>query len=156
MPRDTPTILEKRPTADDSYEDEIAVLNAETPLPLTDDFIICISVWATELLTRRVQQAIFFGIFNDKAQLWLALGLYFNAADGKMFFFTYGEVSIGGIGLKQFIPIRTWHHICLQIDPNNQMATFAINGITVADKKPFGNSTLPPTFIQACILLLSN
>ena len=160
VPRDSLKVLERRPNADadadDSNEDRIAVLNTDSPLQLTDDFIICISVWAQELRTRLLQTDIFFLIMNDKRELWLALGLYFNAATRKMFLFTKGELSIQGSGLEQFIPIRSWHHICLEIDPNNQMATFAMNGITVAEKQHFGNSTMPPTLIKACISHLNN
>ena len=89
-------------------------------------------------------------INNDDNTFWLGIGLSYNK-------FNKLALSLGGIldrrgkGIDNVIPVRTWHHICIEIDLNNQTLSAALDGITVIENTAFRNMIPAPSSIQVGI-----
>ena len=146
MQKDTGTIKH-----DGRPDIEIAVLNNPSALKFPVNSVTCISVWPLKMATDRLEgydTERFLTLLNDDGEEWLGLGLYFDMKARKMVLYTSGVLDTEGKGLSEFIPVQSWHHVCMEIDMLNQTVAIAVNGILVIENQIFDMKFQQPTIIQ--------
>ena len=136
----------------DEYNAFVDIAQLMMPLaqPFPSNSVLCVSVWQKRILEERYDMAsnIFLSIQNEKGDEWLGIGLIYDKVSYVMKLFTVGATEEESDGLADFIPVRTWHHICLHIDLNNQTLSAAINGFLVMQNKTLYSNATAPTKIQ--------
>ena len=89
-------------------------------------------------------------INNDDQQFWLGIGMNYNKFN-KLTLSLGGILDRGGRGIDNVIPVRTWHHICIEIDLNNRTLSAALDGNMVTENTAFKTRIPAPSSIQVGI-----
>ena len=140
---------------DDDFDEfgafvDIAQLMMPVAQPFPNNSVLCVSVWQKRILDGRYDMAsnIFLSIQNEEGDEWLGIGLIYDKVSYVMKLLTTGATEGESDSLAGFIPVRTWHHICLHIDLNNQTLSAAVNGFLVMQGKMFDSNITAPSMIQ--------
>ena len=128
-------------------QDLIASSSLPAPRALPSKPILCIAI-NSKIMPEESERYHFLTIRNDDHDLWLGIGMYYNIHKKELILYVSGVLNIDGRGLGNTIPIRKWHHICVQNDLEEQSISVAINGVAVINNEGYDNLVRAPTEIH--------
>ena len=131
----------------EGVDDTVAELMMPMAMSWPQHSVVCLSLWLKKMSVSK-EKADFMTILNQNGQEWLGVGIFYDTTIQQTILSLTGVLEMQGKGISDVIPVRRWHHICLEIDMANQVLAVAMTGNIVIEKRTFMNNKQPPTNIQ--------